>query len=443
MIEANEKIVLGTAMGSPSLAKALLENLGEVAFGQDGRKIFDLIKRVISEDPSASRQRYVFQAGDIAAQVIDVQQVFDPMQFDSACNSIANKYRNRESVKELEDALRKAKGNPEEAFQVAKDVGLKIDEAADRVKAHDILENKEIAQRAIVRAREMKKEGRQFAGIPCKWKQWADLQNSFIPGLYGFQARSKNGKTTVTLDLARQFMELGHRVGIITLEMSAEQLSRKMAQSVVGCNDFDMMLGKLTDQQFIKWEEWSRMEANNFVLASGDGIKSGDLPEIIRRMVKGRGVSVVFIDYLQLIRSSNKGRSRAEELTDISYMLHSLATYTFSIPIIALVQSGRQVDDRADKMPTAGDPQHASGIEQAVVALVSMYRPAFYNETSDKNGIAYPKGLIKMRIVARRFGYSDRDLNFVYDEETSRLVEIDEADMPPVSEWAAENSEPF
>ncbi len=199
--------------------------------------------------------------------------------------------------------------------------------------------------------------------------------------------RPSMGKTAFAMNIAEHVgVELRLPVAIFSLEMSGPQLATRFLSSVGRIDQSKLRTGRLTD------DEWDRMtvalgklhEAPIHIDETG-AINSTDLRARARRLHRQFGkLGLIIIDYLQLMSSNRMGENRATEISEISRSIKALAK-ELQVPIIALSQLSRKVEERTDKRPLMSDLRESGAIEQDADIIMMMYREEYYKpDTQDK-----------------------------------------------------------
>lgn len=204
-------------------------------------------------------------------------------------------------------------------------------------------------------------------------------------------ARPSMGKTAFVLNMAmRAAVNSGTPVAIYSLEMSMESLMMRML-----CAWGKVDLGKLR-KGFLDDEDWAKLYTAADALSQAPiyiddtpSITTLDLRARTRRLHSDKGVGMVVVDYLQLMRSSRRTDSRELEISDISRNLKALAK-ELHIPVIALSQLNRKVEERTNKRPMLSDLRESGAIEQDADIIMFVYRDEVYNKRDDnpKKGVA-------------------------------------------------------
>ena len=202
--------------------------------------------------------------------------------------------------------------------------------------------------------------------------------------------RPSMGKTAFALNIAEHVgVELRLPVAIFSLEMSGPQLATRFLSSVGRIDQSKLRTGRLTD------DEWDRMtvalgklhEAPIHIDETG-AINSTDLRARARRLHRQFGkLGLIIIDYLQLMSSNRMGENRATEISEISRSIKALAK-ELQVPIIALSQLSRKVEERTDKRPLMSDLRESGAIEQDADIIMMMYREEYYKPDTQDKGIA-------------------------------------------------------
>ena len=202
--------------------------------------------------------------------------------------------------------------------------------------------------------------------------------------------RPSMGKTAFALNIAEHVgVELRLPVAIFSLEMSGPQLATRFLSSVGRIDQSKLRTGRLTD------DEWDRMtvalgklhEAPIHIDETG-AINSTDLRARARRLHRQFGkLGLIIIDYLQLMSANRDGENRATEISEISRSIKALAK-ELQVPIVALSQLSRKVEERNDKRPLMSDLRESGAIEQDADIILMMYREEYYKPDTQDKGTA-------------------------------------------------------
>ena len=196
----------------------------------------------------------------------------------------------------------------------------------------------------------------------------------------------------------------GAVVGFFSLEMSAEQLATRILSEQSGIQSERIRRGMIDEPEFGRLVEASRAmtEAPLFIDQTG-GITIAQLAARARRLKRQHGLGLLIVDYLQLLSGSSKSQSggRVQEITEITTGLKALAK-ELQVPIIALSQLSRQVEQREDKRPQLSDLRESGSIEQDADVVMFVFREEYYVErTKPTEGTAeFQEWMAKMQLVS-------------------------------------------
>jgi replicative DNA helicase len=171
----------------------------------------------------------------------------------------------------------------------------------------------------------------------------------------------------------------GGVVGFFSLEMSSEQLATRIISERSGVASYKIRRGDISDHEFRRISDAAReMQAIPFYIDQTGGISIAQLVARARRLKRQRGLDVLVVDYLQLLSGSrSSGENRVQELTEITTSLKALAK-ELNVPVVALSQLSRQVENRDDKRPQLSDLRESGSIEQDADVVMFVYREEYY-----------------------------------------------------------------
>ncbi len=203
-------------------------------------------------------------------------------------------------------------------------------------------------------------------------------------------ARPSMGKTAFVLNLA-EYMTIRNdwTTAIFSLEMSKEQLVSRILSVNSHVDSQKLRTGRLSDNDWDAVVETSGIIANSkLIIDDTPGISITELRSKCRKYKLEHDLKCVMIDYLQLMSGSGRGGdSRQQEISDISRSLKALAR-ELNVPVIALSQLSRAVEQRPDHRPMLSDLRESGAIEQDADVVMFIYRDDYYNKDTEKKGIA-------------------------------------------------------
>jgi replicative DNA helicase len=172
----------------------------------------------------------------------------------------------------------------------------------------------------------------------------------------------------------------GGVVGFFSLEMSAEQLAARILSEASEVPSEQIRRGDMTEVEFRRFVEAAKaLEACPLYIDDTPALPISQVAARCRRLKRTHGLDVVFVDYLQLLRGTGKGDNRVQEIGEISMGLKALAK-ELSVPVVALSQLSRQVENREDKRPQLSDLRESGSIEQDADVVMFVYRDEYYKE---------------------------------------------------------------
>ena len=220
-------------------------------------------------------------------------------------------------------------------------------------------------------------------------KKTAGLQPS---DLIIVAARPSMGKTTFAMNLCENAaMASDKPVLVFSLEMPAEQIMMRMIASLARVDQTKIRTGQNLDET-----EWSKIasvfgmfkQKNNLYIDDSSGLTPTELRSRARRVYRENGgLSMIMVDYLQLMRAPAFSDNRTLEIAEISRSLKALAK-ELEVPVIALSQLNRTLEQRADKRPVNSDLRESGSIEQDADLIMFIYRDEVYNDNSEDKGVA-------------------------------------------------------
>ena len=258
----------------------------------------------------------------------------------------------------------------------------------------------------VLKQAEAAQEARKVGGVVGVPSGIAELdaetggfRNSDLTVIAG---RPGMGKSAMLNTIAMNAAKSGRRVGIISLEMSSQQLVMRMVSAEAKVDSRLINSGRLTDS------DWQKLQGaaeriNNLPIWIDDtaGLNILELRARARRLKATNKIDMLLVDYLQLMSATDKGGNREQQVADISRGLKALAK-DMGIPVIALAQLSRAVETRGgSKRPTLSDLRESGAIEQDSDNVYFLYRPEYYDITENEHG-PLPPGYTEVIIGKNR-----------------------------------------
>jgi replicative DNA helicase len=244
-----------------------------------------------------------------------------------------------------------------------------------------------------------------ITGVPSGFKELDELTTGFQRSdLIIVGGRPSMGKTAFSLNIAQHVgVNLNEPVAIFSLEMSKEQLAFRMLCSEAMVDSNSIRKG------FIKKDDWhhltgaaSKLAASPIFIDDTSGMSVLEMRAKARRLKAEHGLSLVVVDYLQLMRGRGNAERREQEISEISRSLKGLAK-ELRVPVIALSQLNRGVETRGgNKKPTLADLRESGAIEQDADVIIFLYRDEVYNKDNPDN-----KNKAEIIVAKQRNGPTD------------------------------------
>jgi len=285
----------------------------------------------------------------------------------------------------------------EACFEFANDTDEVLDLAeqsifdiAERTIDQNFFPMNEVIKESFKKLESTSSKGSFITGVATGFTDFDNLTSGLQPSdLIIIAGRPSMGKTSLALNIAYN-AALGDKLGVavFSLEMSRLQLGIRLLGLDAMIDASRLRRGSLQD------DEWSRLtDAANrlsdlpLYIDDTSGLSVLELKAKARRLKKRFDISLLIIDYLQLMQSKKSVESRQQEISDISRSLKALAK-DLNIPVVALSQLNRKVEDRPNKRPILADLRESGAIEQDADLILFIYREWLYNQNEENKGKA-------------------------------------------------------
>ena len=249
---------------------------------------------------------------------------------------------------------------------------------------------KHILPEAVDRIDLLHQSDGDITGIPSGYGEFDKMTAGLQPGeLIVIAGRPSMGKTALALNIAEN-AAIGAQVptAIFSMEMPSQQLAFRMISSLGRVDQTHLRTGRFPD------EDWSRINTAVQLMSEAPiyiddtaGLSPTEIRARARRLQRENGLGLIVVDYLQLMAVPGSKENRATEISEISRSLKALAK-ELSVPVIALSQLNRSVEQRTDKRPVMSDLRESGAIEQDADLILFIYREEVYNQDTPRKGIA-------------------------------------------------------
>ena len=306
-----------------------------------------------------------------------------------------------------------------------------IMEVAQRKNSGAFQNIKDVLVKAYDNIEELTNRKGDVTGIPTGFAELDRMTAGFQRNdLIIVAARPSVGKTAFALNIAQNVAtKTEENVAIFSLEMGAEQLVMRMLCAEGNINAQNLRTGALTDEDWRKLTMAMGSLSNaGIYIDDTPGVRIGEIRSKCRRLKQENGLGMIMIDYLQLIQGNGRsGENRQQEVSEISRSLKALAR-ELQVPVIALSQLSRGVEQRQDKRPMMSDIRESGSIEQDADIVAFLYRDDYYDKESEN------KNIIEIIIAKQRNGPVGT-VSLAFVKEYNKFVNLerrfDDAGMPP------------
>ncbi|WP_457637979.1 replicative DNA helicase [Oceanithermus sp.] len=334
---------------------------------------------------------------------------------------VAEKAALRRLISAAGEAMRLAYDEAGSVEEIIDQAGRLILEVATHGPRHEFQEMRELVTRAHERIAALREEGAQTDLISTGFADLDRLIGGLAPGsLNIIAARPSMGKTAFALTIAQNVALRDHvPVAIFSLEMPAIDLVLRMLSSEARVDMNRIRQAQLSDRDYDRLvKAASRIYDAPIYIDDTPGLTLMEVRARARRLAVQNDVKLIVIDYMQLMsggQSSRNGENRQQEIAAISRGLKSLAR-ELEVPVVALSQLSRAVESRPNKRPMLSDLRESGSIEQDADLVVFIYRDDYYNEHSEKAGIAEiivgkqrngPIGTVELQFHAAHVRFND------------------------------------
>ncbi|WP_440221618.1 replicative DNA helicase [Dokdonella sp. MW10] len=426
-----EQAVLGGLMLAPESWERVADRIGEEDFyRRDHRLIFRAINELSEKDQpcDAVTLGEWFESQGLAEQVGGIDYVIElANSTPSAANIVAyaDIVREKSVLRQLIDTGTEIAGDafqPEgrssqELLETAEQKVFRIAEAGARGRKGFVSMRSAVKDAFQILHHRYENRG-QVTGIPTGFTDLDDLTTGLQPSdLVILAARPAMGKTSFALNIAENAaMRTKKAVAVFSMEMSASQLAFRLISSLGMINQQHLRTGELAE------EEWPRVtnaitllsEAKIFI-DDTPALSPGELRARSRRLKREHDLGLIVIDYLQLMQVPGNKENRATEISEISRGLKALAK-ELNVPVIALSQLNRSLEQRTDKKPVMSDLRESGAIEQDADVIMFIYRDEYYNPDSPEKGVAEiiigkqrsgPTGSVRLAFMGQYTKFAD------------------------------------
>ena len=273
--------------------------------------------------------------------------------------------------------------------EIMEDTEKKIFQVLQRKTNDEFVPIKDVVLNALDKIEAASRMKGSVTGMPTGFIDLDYKTSGFQPSdLILIAARPSMGKTAFVLNIAEYMaFRSNETVAIFSLEMSKEQLVNRLFALESRVDSQILRTGNLSDNDWSSLIEAAGVIGRSNLIDDTPGISVSELRSKCRKYKLEHNLGILMIDYLQLMQGSRKSESRQQEISDISRSLKEIAR-ELQVPVVALSQLSRAVEQRPDHRPMLSDLRESGAIEQDADVVMFLYRDDYYNHDTEKKDVA-------------------------------------------------------
>lgn len=431
-----EQCVLGAMFLSDQAIKKCVENLTPDVFFLDAhRKIFEVMQNLSEQNimidaplviAELEKRGILDSVGGTEYLTVILNSVISSSNIDEHIKIVNEKAILRRLIDVSSSIIDNAYDGDTELSDVLETAETKILNVVKTRKGSEFKSIQDVLNRTVDQINRLVDNKGEVTGLSTGFTDLDKLTTGFHPHeLIIIAARPAMGKTAFALNLATNIAQSTTKtVALFNMEMGAEQLAMRMIAAEGELDLGKLKRGELDKNDFNKIDEAvARLGNTNLVIDDTSGMTIGEIKAKCRRLASSEnGLGIVIIDYLTLIMGSTKYQgNRQQEVSEISRSLKTMAM-ELDIPVVALAQLSRNVEQRDDKRPMLSDLRESGSIEQDADIVAFLYRDDYYQlkkgqeETSDISQSEF--------IVAKHRSGPTDTINLLFKRNISKFVSI-------------------
>lgn len=437
-IEA-EKSVLGACfLSKEALTKAIEKLTPEEFYDDKNAKIFSSIKSLANDKIPLDSTTITTRLKDasLLSEIGGVEYLSEVLSFVPTASNIDYYIKNVEEMAILRNLIDTATSIATSGYNTMDNVNDTLDNAEKKIldivktrKASEFQSIQDVLRKTSANLEKLSLNKGEITGLSTGWYELDKITSGFHENEFIIiAARPAMGKTAFALNLATHIATNSDKaVALFNLEMGAEQLALRILSSLGQVDFYKLRTGKLLNDDWKRVNEAISQLANaKMYIDDTPGITIGDIRAKCRRLASSEdGLSIVIIDYLQLISGGkNYGANRQQEVSDISRSLKTLAM-ELHVPVIALAQLSRAVESREDKKPLMSDLRESGSIEQDADIVSFLYRDDYYNKEARRED----NSSISELIIGKHRNGPTTSIELLFKKPTSTFLNLRKDDV--------------
>lgn len=334
----------------------------------------------------------------------------------------------------LRELIRASAEITEEAFDSGKElddlmdvVEKKIFDISQKSTPQNLLPLKDELAGAYERMAKLADGGDKLRGVPTGFSaldnKLSGLQKS---DLIILGARPSSGKTSLALDIARNAAQAGKVVGVFSLEMSREQVIDRIISAESNIPLWNILTGRIRGEDEFTMIQHALDRLSNVKLYIDDSasLKVMEMHSMARRLQMEHGLDLLIVDYLQLIRPRTNSDNMVTQITEISRGLKALAR-DLKVPVLALSQLSRGVEQRDHKIPRLSDLRDSGSIEQDADVVMFIYRKGSDEIVGANDSSASGENNLTQILIAKHRNGPIGEVDLLFDREHTSFRTVD------------------
>lgn len=435
-----ERAVLGAMLIDQAAIGAAAEILDETAFYRTAhRHIFEAILSLFERDEPAdmmtvteelNRRNHLDEVDGPVYVATLATDVATAGNVESYAGIVREKALRRKLITSAAELTTECYEDPGDVFEILDRAEQRLYSLSERRARKGFEAMESIVHRAMEEIDDAH-ENRGVSGVPTGYRDLDELLTGLRKSdLIILAGRTSMGKTAMALGIARNVaVQQEVPVGMFSLEMSSVQLAQRLLSAEARLDSRRIRLGKLND------DEWSRLGLRVGSIASAPiyvddsaTLSCLEMRTKARRLRSEKGIRLLVVDYLQLMSSDGRAESRTQEVSKVSRALKALAK-ELDIPVLALSQLSRQVDNRGGGRPKLSDLRESGSIEQDADVVLFVHRPEVFGVEEDDDGVS-TKGMAEIIIGKQRNGPLGK-INLTWVDDYARFENPEVYQEPP------------
>ena len=397
-----EQAVLGSILIDQNAMNLVLEEINEDDFyDENHKKIFSSMVDLEKEnkpidiltlyDKLKTKKSLLKEVGGSSylSQLVEIVPSSTNVSF--YAKSVKEKSVLRSMIKTASEIIVESQTDQVVVDEFVDEAEKKLFEISQNKKRSGFVSSAELAKETLKIIENLTTRKQAVTGVSSGFKKLDKMTSGFQNSdLIIIAARPGMGKTSFSLNILMHVALVhGLNVGFFSLEMAKEQLMMRMLSAKSKINFGKIRTGFLSDAEFQKTvDAATSLQRANIFIDDTPAINSLDLRSRTRRLQTDKGIDLLIVDYLQLMRGTGRTESREREIAEISLSLKALAK-EMKIPIIAISQLSRQTEARTDKKPQLSDLRESGALEQDADMVMFLHRAdAYKRNIEERDGLA-------------------------------------------------------